>query len=205
MSHGNRPIATSSQTVGPFFHFGLTPNAALGQVAAPDVPGERVRLRIRVLDADGLPVPDALVEIYQADASGKYPPPPQAPTGADRLPAFTGFGRLPTDADGVCVFETIKPGRVDAAQAPHINVCLLGRGLLRQLYTRIYFAGDAGHDTDPIIGLVPPDRVPTLMARRLQDADETPEARTTAPESHAFTWEFTLRLQGQDETVFFDL
>jgi protocatechuate 3,4-dioxygenase, alpha subunit len=205
MTGENRPIATPSQTVGPFFHFGLATNPALGRVAAPEVPGERVRLRIRLLDGDGLPVPDALVEIYQADASGKYPPPPKGDTHGDAAAPFSGFGRLPSDADGVCVFETIKPGRVDAVQAPHINVCLLGRGLLRQIYTRIYFAGDAGHDTDPILGLVPDDRVPTLMARRLEDVDETPEARTAAPEFPAFTWEFTVRLQGQDETVFFDL
>ena len=199
MSDAGSPIATSSQTVGPFFHFGLATNETLGRVAAPDVPGERVRLRIRVLDGDGVPVPDALVEIYQADASGAY----ARPGGS-----FAGFGRLPTDADGVCVFETIKPGPVregTQVQAPHVNVCLLARGLLRQIYTRIYFAGDQEHDGDPLLRLVPPGRVHTLIAARLRDDEETPESRATAPESHASTWEITVRLQGDDETVFFDL
>jgi protocatechuate 3,4-dioxygenase, alpha subunit len=179
-----RLVATPSQTVGPFFHFGLATNAALGTVAPPGARGERVRVRVRVLDGDGLPVPDALVEVYQADADGVY-----------GQPAFDGFGRLPTDANGICVFDTIRPGAVrhgtGERQAPHINVCLLARGLLRQVYTRIYFAGDAAHAADPLLALVPADRRETLMAR---PADSEPQI-----------WEFVIRLQGDAETVFFDL
>jgi protocatechuate 3,4-dioxygenase alpha subunit len=175
-------IASASQTVGPFFHFGLATNEALGTVAPADAAGERVRLRVRVLDGDGVAVPDALIEIYQADATGVYA------TG------FSGFGRLPTGEDGVCVFETIRPGAVQGGHAPrqasHINVCLFARGLLRHLMTRIYFAGDADQASDPLLSLVAPDRRETLMAVPL--------------EREPGTWEFTIRLQGDRETVFFD-
>src|SRR5215218_8529432 len=129
-------VATASQTVGPFFHFGLAANVALGRViaAAADT-GARVELRIHVTDGDRLPVFDALVELYHADAAGQYGP-----------PGFSGFGRLATDENGACVFETVRPGAVSdglgGVQAPHINVCLFARGLLRHLYTRVYFADD---------------------------------------------------------------
>ena|SRR5687767_14822808 len=188
MTDPARLIATSSQTVGPFFHFGLATNVALGRIAGPDAAGDHIQLRICLLDGAGAPVPDALVEVYQADADGRYSQASEANEG------FTGFGRLPTDADGCCLFHTIKPGvvRTDpAAQAPHVNVCVLSRGLLRQIYTRIYFAGDAELATDPILALVPADRRHTLLAR----------SATGDPA----TWDLTIRLQGDDETVFFDL
>ena len=172
-------VATPSQTVGPFFHFGLATNEALGRVAAPAAPGERIRLQVQVLDGEGLPVPDALIEIYQADAAGAYPRTPSD--------SFNGFGRLPTNDAGTCTFETIRPGPVPhdgGVQAPHVNVCLLARGLLRQIYTRIYFQGDAGQDSDPLLSLVPPDRVRTLLATRATDTAAIPG------------WEFTVRLHG---------
>jgi protocatechuate 3,4-dioxygenase, alpha subunit len=190
MSDPARPIATSSQTVGPFFHFGLATDARLGQVVAPDTAGERIQLRIRVLDGDGVPVPDALIEVYQADADGNY----GQPAAAEGERGFYGFGRLPTNADGTCTFTTIKPGIVRTGgveQAPHVNVCFLSRGLLRQIYTRIYFEGDADEVSDPVLGLVPAGRRHTLMA---QPAPAEPG-----------TWDFIIRLQGDDETVFFDL
>ena len=184
MSGDPELVASGSQTVGPFFHFGLTTNTALGRLVRPDTPGERIRLRIRVLDGDGAPVPDALVEIYQADAAGRY-----------AQPAFPGFGRLPTDGDGRLVFDTIKPGAVPDApggvQAPHVNVCILARGLLRQVYTRVYFHGDAGLAADPLLAIVPEERRPTLLA--------------TPADDEAGAWEFVVRLQGDRETVFFDL
>ena len=108
--------------------------------------------------------------------------------------AFRGFGRLPTGPAGECVFQTIKPGVVRTngiEQAPHINVCLLARGLLRQIYTRIYFKGDPALATDPILALVPADRRSTLFAE--------PSA------SEPGLWEFVIRMQGTEETVFFDL
>jgi protocatechuate 3,4-dioxygenase alpha subunit len=190
MSEPARPVATSSQTVGPFFHFGLATDAGLGQIVAPDAAGEHIRLRIRVLDGDGMPVADALIEVYQADADGNY----GQPAASEGRRGFHGFGRLPTSADGTCTFTTIKPGAVRSGaleQAPHLNVCFLSRGLLRQIYTRIYFEGDAGAAGDPILGLVPAGRRPTLMAR-------------PAP-AEPGTWDFVIRLQGDDETVFFDL
>ena len=190
MSNPERLIATSSQTVGPFFHFGLTVNENLGLVASPETPGEHIQLHVRVLDGAGEPVPDAVVEIYQADAAGCY-----ASTGpAAGPPSFSGFGRLPTGADGWCQFKTIRPGPVRTngiAQASHVNVCLLARGLLRQIYTRIYFKGDPALATDPVLTLVPEERRATLIAE--------PSAGEPG------RWDFVIRMQGNEETVFFDL
>ena len=189
MSAADSRVATSSQTVGPFFHFGLADNDALGCMAAPDAPGDHIELRVQVLDGEGAPVPDALIELYQADADGRY-----AQADADTPGRFTGFGRLPTGPDGRCAFTTIKPGAVRSAagnQAAHVNVCLLSRGLLRQIYTRIYFDGDPDLASDPLLALVPHDRRDTLLAR-------------PAP-GEAGVWSFVIRLQGDGETVFFDL
>jgi protocatechuate 3,4-dioxygenase alpha subunit len=182
-SGGQAHIATPSQTVGPFFHFGITTDEGLGSVGASAL-GARMHLRVHVVDGEGLPLPDAMVEIYQANAAGEY--------GA---PGFSGFGRLATNADGSCVFDTIRPGHVangdGPRQAAHINVCLFARGLLRHLYTRVYFAGDPDLDTDPILALVPAERRGTLLA-------------TPAPGASG-SWEWHVRLQGDAETVFFDL
>jgi protocatechuate 3,4-dioxygenase, alpha subunit len=179
---------TASQTVGPFFHFALSPDATLGRIAGPGTNGEHVRLRVRVLDGDGVPVPDALIEVYQADATGAYGP-------SNNRESFSGFGRLATNADGTCVFETIRPGRVPdgqgGMQAPHLAVCVFARGLLRQLYTRIYFAGDPCLSEDRLLALVPSERRTTLMA--------------SADPHESGTWTFDVRLQGERETVFFDL
>jgi protocatechuate 3,4-dioxygenase alpha subunit len=189
-----RLTATPSQTVGPFFHFGLAANARLGSLVRADTKGERLRLRIRVLDGDGAPVPDALVELWQADADGVYTR-PENPASLLTPDRFCGFGRLGTDNDGACVFETIRPGQVNDSsgnpQASHINVCLFARGLLRQLYTRIYFAGDPDLERDAVLALVPAHRRETLLAKPDQVRAET--------------WSFDIRLQGAGETVFFDL
>ncbi len=185
-------IATSSETVGPFFHFAIATDAGLGVVADPSVPGEHIALRVHVTDGEGAAVPDALVEIWQADAAGA---PVRLPASSAAPPAFRGFGRLPTAADGTCEFRTVRPGATTdesgRTQAAHINVCLFARGLLRHLHTRIYFANDPAVADDAVMGLVPADRRATLLAR--------PDP--AAPER----WLFDLRLQGPDETVFFDL
>jgi protocatechuate 3,4-dioxygenase, alpha subunit len=183
-------VATPSATVGPFFHFGLATDPTLGRVADPSVKGEHITLRIRMRDGDGIPVPDALVEIWQVDADGASASPPAAggPSG------FSGFGRLPTAEDGTCEFETIRPGRVPdgggGVQASHINVCIFGRGLLRQLHTRVYFEGDPALGHDAVLALVPEPRRGTLLAR--------PDPQRSG------LWLFDVRLQGDDETVFFD-
>jgi protocatechuate 3,4-dioxygenase alpha subunit len=208
-SQDTRLVASASQTVGPFFHVGPGGTDRFGRMAGPDTPGERIRLRVRVLDGDGLPVNDALIELLQPDAGGTYSAPPSAPSApaapstptapsapaAPAAPAsFTGFGRLGTDADGWCTFETIRPGRAPdgprAAEAPHLEVCLFARGLLRHLYTRIYFDDDPANASDPLMSLVPEDRRDTLVAHRSGDPA---------------TWEFVVRLQGVGETVFFDV
>jgi protocatechuate 3,4-dioxygenase alpha subunit len=169
-------VATASQTVGPFFSFGLTTNAALGRMAGPDAPGERIRLQIQVLDGAGTPVDDAMVEAWHADSAGTLL-----------------FGRLETDPDGLCAFDTVypaaaAPGTRDAA---HVNLCIFMRGLLRHLYTRLYFAGDPSLETDAVLAEVPADRRGTLIARRHE----------TMPS----TWTFAVHLQGDRETVYFDL
>lgn len=161
-------VATGSQTVGPFFHFGLTADGAVNATPLPDgVP--RIALTVRVTDGSGKPVDDAAVEVFY---------------GLKASPAGCLFARLPTMSDGTCTFELASP-------SAHINVCLFARGLLRHLHTRIYFDGDPGLASDPVLALVPEDRRATLLARR--DA--------ASPER----WRFDLRLQGADETVFFDL
>ncbi len=169
-------VATASQTVGPFFSFGLTTNKALGQMAGPDAAGQPVRLQIQVIDGAGTPVPDAVIEAWHADPAGTVL-----------------FGRLETDPDGVCAFATVYPGQATPGgrDAPHVNLCIFMRGLLRHLYTRLYFAGDPSLDTDVVLGAVPPERRGTLIAQR----DET------APS----TWRFAIHLQGDRETVYFDL
>jgi protocatechuate 3,4-dioxygenase alpha subunit len=191
-------VHTANQPIGPFYHFALTPgwengDSSAGVMAGPDARGERVRLTVRLLDGDGKPVTNAMIELWQADAGGKYnhPADTQEKT-AD--PAFRGFGRLATDDQGLCVFETVKPGRVpglqNRTQAPHISVRVYAPGLLRPVVTRIYFDGDTANAADRILELVPEDRRPTLFAR----SGATPGE-----------WCFDLHLTGLRETVFFDV
>jgi protocatechuate 3,4-dioxygenase, alpha subunit len=191
-----RLIATPSQTVGPFFHFGLVHQGARGTMAGPGTRGEHIKLHIRVTDGEEVPVPDAIIELWQADADGRYvrPDDPARPalTGA---PDFIGYGRQPTSTDGTCVFETIRPGPIgDPAgrvHAAHIDVCFFARGILRQIYTRIYFAGDSRLTDDVVLASVPVERRATLLATPMADVPGQ--------------WSFDIRLQGANETVFFDL
>jgi protocatechuate 3,4-dioxygenase alpha subunit len=184
----------ASQTIGPFYHFALTANASLGCLAGLETRGEHIRLRLRLLDGEGAPVPDGMIEIWQADAAGKYDH-PEDPQPAAPDPAFRGFGRLATDADGCCLFETVRPGRAPdghgRCQASHVNVTVFARGLLAHLYTRVYFEGDPALAEDPALACVPEERRATLLARR----DPSQPAQ----------WNFDIRLQGDAETVFFDL
>jgi protocatechuate 3,4-dioxygenase, alpha subunit len=184
-------VASPSQTVGPYLHIGLDTEPRHGVMIGPDTPGERLRLRVRVLDGVGAPLPDALIELWQADASGRYVDAADHPN-PDPGEAFRGWGRRPTGKDGWCEFETIRPGVTTAPdggrQAPHINVCLFARGMLRHIFTRFYFADDPMLAGDPVLSLVPEARRGTLIARQADGA-----------------WAFVIRLQGDGETVFFDL
>src|SRR5262245_45457968 len=141
-------LPTASQTVGPYFHIGLSWLAS-DRIARIGSPGEHIAIQGRVIDGDGLPVNDALLEIWQANASGQY--------GG---PNFLGFGRLPTDAEGQFHFHTIKPGVVPdpegGQQAPHVLVSIFMRGLLKRLVTRIYFPDDPRNATDYVLHRVPP-------------------------------------------------
>lgn len=144
-----------------------------------------------MIDADGTPVNDAMVEIWQANAHGKYAH-PEDTRDLPLDPAFTGFGRVYTDEEGRFRFHTVKPGRVPGPegtqQAPHLNITIFMRGLLKHLVTRVYFEGES-NDADPVLSRVPAERRPTLVARR-----------TGKPG----TLEWNVVLQGGAETVFFD-
>ena len=189
------PERTPSQTVGPYLHIGLTQGAYGAReifsatVADAGVPGTHIRIEGRVLDGEGNVVPDALIEIWQADAQGRYAHPADGRPLASN--SFRGFGRCPTDKDGGFAFDTVKPGRVPGpggtTQAPHINVGVFSRGLLKRLFTRIYFAGEPANAADPILALVPADRRDTLhrQARRGQARPlplrHPPAGRATRP------------------------
>jgi protocatechuate 3,4-dioxygenase alpha subunit len=186
-------LTTSSQTVGPYVRIGFE-RLAIEEMAPPGVAGERITLTGRVTDGDGKPLNDAVVEIWQANAQGKYAHPEDAQDKAiDAL--FRGFGRSLADADGRYRFATIKPGRVPgpdgALQAPHLAVTVFSRGLLKHLFTRVYFPDDPANAEDPVLRLVPAERRGTLIAARAGSA------------KGALEW--NVRLQGADETVFFDV
>ena len=185
-------LTTSSQTVGPYVKIGFEPFTVV-ELAPPNVSGERITLSGRLADGDGKPVNDAVIEIWQANALGKYAHPEDAQDKPVE-PGFRGFGRCLTDAKGGYRFTTIKPGRVPgpggAPQAPHIVVTVFMRGLLKHLITRVYFPDEAANAEDPVLKLVPAERRATLIARR-------------SPRDKA-ALEWNVILQGQDETVFFD-
>ena len=191
-----------SQTAGPYVHIGLTPNfCGIGGVYATDLgstmvndrtKGERIGLRIRVLDGTGTPLKDALIEIWQADADGLYNSPSELRGAAD--PNFSGWGRCPTDMEtGVCTFETIKPGRVPfrdgRLMAPHVTLWIVARGINLGLHTRLYFSDEEkANGEDPVLARIEHRvRVPTLIADRQGDI-----------------YVFDVHLQGEKETVFFD-
>ena len=185
-------LTTSSQTVGPYVKIGFEPFTVV-ELAPRSASGERITLSGRVADGDGKPVNDAVIEIWQANALGKYAHPEDAQDKPVEA-GFRGFGRCLTDAKGGYRFTTIKPGRVPgpggAPQAPHIVVTVFMRGLLKHLMTRVYFPDEAANAEDPVLKLVPADRRATLIARR-------------SPSDKA-ALEWNVILQGQDETVFFD-
>ncbi len=207
---------TPWQTVGPFFHYGLPWKGGADLVGDTDIGarvdlipdghyllasphkrgkivGEVIEISGTVTDGAGQPVPDAMIEIWQANAAGRYAAPQdtrsELPTDAD----FIGFGRASTSAEGVYRFRTIRPGRVpgpgNSLQSPHIAVSVLGRGLLKRLATRLYFPDAPENEYDPILTLVPAERRATLIAKA--------EA--------AQKYRFDIILQGEHETVFLDI
>lgn len=199
---GSRPgpdtwSQTPSQTVGPFFHYALT-ETPRDDLDPDHHAGRPVVIRGRVLDGQGAPVGDAMLEVWQADGGGRYrhPADGRAPDVSD---GFVGFGRIATEASsGRFEVHTAMPGTVPGrdggVQAPHLNVHVFARGLLRHLHTRIYFEDGPGNDQDPVLASVPAERRATLLARR--DA--------TASDATAVAYRFDLVLQGADETVFFE-
>lgn len=191
---------TPSQTVGPFFAYGLTPeqygydftSIADGALVEGEAPVQRIRIEGRVLDGNGDVVPDAMIEIWQADEQGRYAHPAD-PRGSNV--GFKGFGRMGTgtDPEQRFIFDTIKPGSVDGAQAPHINVVVFMRGLLLHAYTRVYFSDEAAANArDPVLAAVPAERRHTLIAVK----DET---------SAGTVYRLDIHMQGPNETVFFDV
>lgn len=186
---------TPSQTVGPFYSLGLT-RKPMNNLAAEGIYGERIRIEGQVFDGDGQTVPDAMIEIWQANAYGRYNHPDdkqEKPLDA----TFMGWGRSGTDKKGAYFFETIKPGSVpgsgDSVQAPHVNVTVLARGMLVHAFTRIYFADEPANETDPILTSIKnKDRRRTLIAAREERNGTT-------------VYRFDIHLQGENETVFFDM
>lgn len=176
---------TPSQTVGPFLAIGLPwPD---GPYLADEGMPDTLELHGQVIDGAGEPVPDALIEIWQADPQGRFDH-PDDPRGATVHPGFRGFGRCPTDAEGRYRFRTLAPGAVDAEQAPHIDVAVFARGLLRQVITRIYLPTETrANEGDPVLRSLAPDQRARLVA---------------VPEGIGVL-RFDIRLQGGDETPFF--
>jgi protocatechuate 3,4-dioxygenase alpha subunit len=189
-------IPTPSQTVGPFFHLGLD-HPAWADLTGANPAGERIAIEGRVIDGDGTAVPDAMIEMWQANAAGRYNHPDDRQEEKPVDPNFRGFGRAATDAEGRFRITTIKPGPVpgrgNALQAPHINVAVFARGLLIHLYTRIYFADEPGNATDPLLSSIEDEAVRrTLFARR-------------AVSGNPALYRFDLVLQGENETAFLDI
>jgi protocatechuate 3,4-dioxygenase alpha subunit len=182
--------ASTSQTIGPYLRIGLE-WMQVEDIAPKGVAGERVSLRGRVVDADGKPVNDAALEIWQANSHGRYAH-PEDKRDLPLEPGFRGYGRSLTNDDGRFRFNTIKPGRVPGPggklQAPHLSATIFMRGLLKQLQARIYFPNDPANAEDPVLALVPAERRSTLIARPASDG----------------TLEWNVVLQGKNETVFFD-
>lgn len=202
---------TPSQTIGPFFHYGLPWKGGADLVGSSDIgaradlfPAENYLLAIPrprglpqgdaieisgcIYDGAGEPVPDAMIETWQADAAGRY-----AGTGKPHDPHFLGFGRASTNDDGTYRVRTVRPGRVagpgNSLQAPHVAVSIFARGLLNRLATRIYFEDGEGNATDPILSAVPLERRATMTALFAGPA----------------AWQLDIHLQGPSETVFFAL
>ena len=202
---------TASQTAGPYVHIGLAPQAAgfdifennFGSVLVADgTKGQRIRIEGRVFDGIGTVLKDVLIEIWQANGEGRYAHPGDRQPGKSLDPAFRGWGRSCTDFEtGVYTFDTIKPGSVmgrdNRPMAPHINAWIVARGINLGLNTRIYFSDEAeANAKDPVLNVIEWEaRRKTLLAERLDRKGD----------GGAVVYRFDIRLQGDGETVFFDV
>jgi len=193
----NKLKQTPSQTVGPFFSYALTPEQSgynLKSIASPDMraddtPGEHINLSGKIYDGNGEIVSDAMIEIWQTDADGNYldrDTPPMDGT-------FTGFGRCDCEIKKEFYFNTVKPGPIEEGHAPHINMIVFMRGMLTHAYTRIYFSDESdANEKDAVFKSVPTERRHTIIANRVE-------------EDNIVTYQFDLHMQGDNETVFFDV
>ena len=199
---------TASQTGGPYVHIGLAPQQAgfeifentFGNVlVSPQTQGERIRIEGRVFDGTGTAVRDVLIELWQANAAGRYAHPGDLQGSKALDPHFRGWGRTGADFEtGLYHFQTIKPGAVagrnGSTQAPHVTLWIVARGINIGLHTRMYFSDEAAANAaDPVLRLVDPARQDTLIAPRTDRRDACP------------LYTFDIHLQGERETVFFDL
>lgn len=193
---------TPSQTVGPFFAYALTPHAydfpelvtgdLLAGAEGATVAGERITITGRLFDGEGNIIPDAMIELWQADGEGRLAGHDAALSNS----SFRGFGRVECQKDGRFTFETVKPGALPAPeggnQAPHVNIGIFARGLLNRLFTRFYFSDDAAaHGGDPVLALVPADCRATLIATRGSEGGKA-------------VYSLDIHLGGDAETVFFE-
>lgn len=189
-------IPTPSQTVGSFFHLGLA-RPEWSDLTRQNPAGQRIVIEGRVIDGDGAPVPDALIELWQANAAGRYAHPDDRQADKPLDPNFRGYGRAATDNAGAYRFVTIKPGPVpgrgNSLQAPHLNLAVFARGMLKQLFTRLYFAGEPQNADDPLLSSLDDasGRQTLIAVKGVED---------TVP-----TYHFDIVLQGERETVFLDL
>ncbi len=188
-------LQTPSQTVGPFFHYGLIFGGE-DELLADGTKGKQIILLGKVIDGEGNAVPDAMVEIWQADSNGIYAHASDS-RSAEADPNFRGYGRSDTTRDCQYRFSTVKPGKCQyqdesSLQAPHINLRVFGRGILVHLQTRVYFADEeTANERDPVFSGLDPTRRKTLLASRGSMQGDTPIYR------------FDINLQGENETLFF--
>ena len=196
---------TASQTAGPYVHIGLSPGAAGfdiyreelgGNIAGPNAKGERIRVEGVVIDGMGAPIKDVLIEVWQANAEGHYAHPEGGGPVED---GFRGWGRVISDFEtGEWGFDTIKPGttrgRNGGTQAPHLTLWIVARGINIGLNTRMYFSDEAAaNQSDPVLNLIEWTHRRTTLVGKRTEAGGKPVYR------------FDIRLQGDDETVFFDI
>jgi protocatechuate 3,4-dioxygenase, alpha subunit len=194
---------TPSQTVGPYYAYCLTPTKYKlhaifsNDLIVPGLEGEKIRIEGRVLDGDNVGIPDAMVEIWQADAKGGFAH-ARAHQGANT--GFKGFGRVEPDNEGKYHFVTIKPGRVKTPdgklQAPHIDVAVFARGMLKHVVTRIYFDDEESNKDDPVLSQVPAERRDTLIAR--------PQSGNGGEKVYRFDIRIQEGPEGPPETQFFE-